>query len=137
MFGFIADKAKALTEAVTDTVSSASDVVVSAKDTVLDSVGEGASVAISRVEKHWPAVEKVLVDGLLTVAHDRLKDDEVFLLAVEKAFELLPTPVRLILPRSAFIKHSLTHRDSIVAQIEAKRNDRMLLNGPNQSEADV
>lgn len=137
MFGFIADKAKALTEAVTDTVSSASDVVVSAKDTVLDSVGEGASVAISRVEKHWPAVEKVLVDGLLTVAHDRLKDDEIFLLAVEKAFELLPTPVRLILPRSAFIKHSLTHRDSIVAQIEAKRNDRMLLNGPNQSEADV
>lgn len=137
MFGFIADKAKALTEAVTDTVSSASDVVVSAKDTVLDSVGEGASVAISRVEKHWPAVEKVLVDGLLTVAHDRLKDDEVFLLAVEKTFELLPTPVRLILPRSAFIKHSLTHRDSIVAQIEAKRNDRMLLNGPNQSEADV
>lgn len=127
MFGFIADKAKALSEAVSETMTSASDAVVSAKDSVLDSVGEGANVAVSHAEKYWPAVERVLVDGLLTVAHDRLKDDDVFLLAVEKAFELLPTPIRLVLPRSAFIKHSLAHRDSIVAQIDAKRSARLLL----------
>lgn len=136
MFGFISEKAKALADAATETLASAGQAVVTAKDTVLDGVGEQANVAIAQAEKHWPAVEKVLVDGLLSVAHDRLKDDEAFLLAVEKAFELLPTPVRLVLPRSAFIKHSLTHRDSIVAQIDAKRADRLLLEESNSQNAD-
>ncbi|MCP6692180.1 hypothetical protein [Pseudomonas donghuensis] len=137
MFGFIANKAKALTEVVTEKVSSASDAVASAKGAVLESVGEGATAAVSRVEKHWPAVEKVLVDGLLTVTHDRLKDDEFFLLAVEKAFELLPAPVRLVLPRSSIIKHSLTHRDSIVEKIAAQRAVRSLSSEPKLIETDV
>lgn len=127
MFGFISEKARAMAGAATETLASAGQAAASAKNAVLETVGEHASAAGAQAEKHWPAVEKVLVDGLLSIAHDRLKDDEVFLLAVEKAFELLPTPVRLVLPRSAFIKHSLTHRDSIVAQIETKRADRLLL----------
>ncbi|MCU7282695.1 hypothetical protein OC926_22860 [Pseudomonas peradeniyensis] len=134
MFGFIAEKAKAMTDAVAETVTSASDAVVSAKNAVIDGASMQVNSVVSQTEKHWPAVEKVLVDGLLSVAHDRLKDDEAFLLAVEKAFELLPTPVRLVLPRSAFIKHSLTHRDSIVAQIDAKRADRMLLEVASSAE---
>ena len=82
-------------------------------------------------------VERILVDGLLSVAHDRLKDDEVFLLAIEKAFELLPTPIRLVLPRSAFIKHSLAHRDTIVSQIETQRAARLLLVSSKPAESEV
>ncbi len=48
MFGFLADKAKALSEAVSETV-------VSAKDAVLNSVGEGANVATEYLEKKLAA----------------------------------------------------------------------------------
>lgn len=48
MFGFLADKAKALSEAVSETV-------VSAKDAVLNSVGEGANVVTEYLEKKLAA----------------------------------------------------------------------------------
>ncbi|WP_172612032.1 hypothetical protein [Pseudomonas graminis] len=123
MFGFLADKAKAFGEAVGEKVGSA-------KDAVLEGVGGGASATIGYVEQHWTDIERVVVDGLLTVTHDRLQDDEVFLMAVEKVFELLPMPIRLVLPRTAFQKHSLQHRESIVRQIEAKRAQRLGICAP-------
>lgn len=83
MFGFLADKAKALSEAVSETV-------VSAKDAVLNSVGEGANVATEYLEKNWPQIERVVVDGLLTVTHDRIKDDEAFCLLRKKLLSFCP-----------------------------------------------
>ncbi|WP_148051224.1 hypothetical protein [Pseudomonas brassicacearum] len=123
MFGYLAGKAKALSESV-------GDKALSAKDSILDSVGEGKNVAADQMNKYWPQIERVLVDGLLTVAHDRIKDDEVFLLVAEKAFELLPAPVRLILPRSVFLAQTEKRRASIVGMIESKREQRLALESP-------
>ena len=130
MFGFLADKAKALSESV-------SEKVISAKDAVLDTVGEGANTASDYLDKNWPQIERVLVDGLLTVTHDRIKDDEAFLLVAEKAFELLPVPVRLLLPRSAFLAHTEKHRVSIVGLIEEKRQQRLALENSMPAEPGV
>ncbi|MGZ9667520.1 hypothetical protein ACXX9E_15755 [Pseudomonas sp. GNP014] len=130
MFGYLADKAKALSESVSETV-------ISAKDAVLDSIGEGANAANDYLDKNWPQIERVLVDGLLTVTHDRIKDDEVFLLVAEKAFELLPAPIRLLLPRSAFLAHTEKHRASIVELIEVKRQQRLALESPMITETEV
>ncbi|WP_237886549.1 hypothetical protein [Pseudomonas sp. PGPR40] len=47
---------------------------------------------------------------------------------VKKAYEMLPTPVRLILSRTTFINHTLTHRESLVAKLREKKALR-LLNG--------
>lgn len=137
MFGLIADKAKLIKGAVGEAVTSAGEIVVSAKDSVVDSVGNGASAASSQLEAHWPAVEKLLVGGLLTVAHDSLKNDEVFLVAIEKAFELLPAPIRLLLPRSKFIEFSLTHRNSIVKRLQAQQESRLLLGNAKAVEVDL
>lgn len=117
MFGSLLGKAKALTEVVTDRV-------VAAKDAVAETIGDGATAATQYIENNWVTIERVVVDGLLTVAHDRLKDDEVYLMAVDKAFELLPTPVRLVLPRTAFHKHSLIHRDTVIKRLAAKQAER-------------
>lgn len=130
MFGFISEKAKALSGA-------AGEKIAVAKDAVLDRAGEGANAAAGYLEQHWPKIERVLVDGLLTVAHDRIRDDDVFLRAVQSSFELLPTPVRLLLPRAAFEQHSLRHRDSIVKKIEMKRAERLALNSPASEPRDV
>lgn len=123
MFGYLADRAKAFSETV-------SEKVVTAKDAVLDSVGETAGVAVKHLEDNWESIERVFVDGLLSVTHDRIKDDEVFEMLAEKAFELLPTPVRLLLPRAAFLAHSEKHRVSIIEKIESKRQERLALEGP-------
>ncbi|WP_434703011.1 hypothetical protein J3P85_19105 [Pseudomonas sp. Z1-12] len=130
MFDFLAGKAKALSGSVGEKVSSA-------KDSILDSVGEGKNVAVDYLEKNWPQIERVLVDGLLTVTHDRIKDDEIFLLVAEKAFELLPAPVRLLLPRSTFLAHTEKHRASIVEMIETKREQRLALEGPAMIEPET
>lgn len=124
MFDFISSKAKAISGAVGGTLTSAADKAVSIKDTVVEGVSDGASSATGYVESHWPTVQKVIVDGLITVAHDRLQDDEVFLAAVNKAFEFLPMPVRLILPRAALERHSLTQRDAIVKLLAEKKAER-------------
>ncbi|MDD2055357.1 hypothetical protein NPS46_22655 [Pseudomonas putida] len=137
MFGFIAEKAKSLGGAVGEAVTSAGEVVVSAKDSVVGSVSHGASAASSQMEAHWPAVEKLLVDGLLTVTHDSLKNDEVFLVAIEKAFELLPAPIRLLLPRSTFITFSLARRNAIVQRLQAHQESRLLLGNAKAVEVDV
>ncbi|MCC4597682.1 hypothetical protein NRY95_17980 [Xanthomonas campestris pv. phormiicola] len=120
MFGLVAGKAKLLSESL-------SEKVVSVKGAALSSVAGGASVATEYVEKHWPQIERLLVDGMLTIAHERIADDESFSLVAEKAFELLPTPVRLLLPRSAFLAHSEKHRASIIQLIEGKRRERLAL----------
>lgn len=130
MFDFLAGKAKALSESVGEKVSST-------KDSVLDSVGEKKNVAIEYLDRSWPQIERVLVDGLLTVTHDRIKDDEAFLLVAEKAFELLPAPVRLLLPRSTFLAHTEKHRASIVEMIETKREQRLALEGPAIIESEI
>lgn len=130
MFGYLADKAKAFSETV-------SEKVVTAKDAVLDTVGETAGVAVKHLEDNWDSIERVFVDGLLSVTHDRIKDDEVFEMLAEKAFELLPTPVRLLLPRAAFIAHSEKHRASIVEKIEAKRLERLAIGAPASEQAEI
>lgn len=120
MFGFISDKAKALSGAVGDKVGAA-------KDAVLVHGGNGVSTAVEYLEKNWPKIERVLVDGMLTVAHERIRDDESFIRNVQRAFELLPTPVRLVLPRNLVEQYSLKHRDSIVKKIEEKQAQRQAL----------
>ncbi|WP_369940261.1 hypothetical protein [Xanthomonas medicagonis] len=120
MFGLVAGKAKLLSESL-------SEKVVSVKGAALGSVASGTNAATEYLEKHWPQIERVLVDGMLTIAHERIADDESFSLVAEKAFELLPTAVRLLLPRSAFLAHSEKHRASIIQLIEGKRRERLLL----------
>lgn len=107
MFGFIADKVKA------------------AAETISDAVSESADKASSYLSDNWDSIQNVITDGLLTVAHDRLKDDEVFSMAMEKAFELLPMPVRLFLPRDAFQRHTLIQRENIIRHLEEKQALRL------------
>lgn len=124
MFGSIANKAKALSGAI-------SEKAVAAKDAVREKSESGVNSAVDYLEANWPKIERVLVDGMLTVAHERIRDDDAFIRNVQRGFELLPTPVRLILPRTLFEQYSLKHRDSIVKKIEEKQAQRLALQSPS------
>ncbi|WP_448091926.1 hypothetical protein [Pseudomonas lini] len=119
MFKSLTDKARALSGGITDKA-------MAAKDSVSGNFSAGTSKASEFLENNWGKVENVLVNGLLTVTEEKLKDDEVFIMLVEKAYEMLPTPVRLILSRTTFINHTMTHRESLVAKLREKKALRLL-----------
>lgn len=125
MFGFIKEKASGLAAVVAEsaiaTKDAASEKAGAIKQSVVGSASQAGSTASGYFDQYWPTVERVLVDGLLDVAHDRLKDDEAYLSVVNTLFELLPTPIRLVLPRAALERHSLKHRDTIVQKIESRK----------------
>lgn len=118
MFRSIADKARALSGSVVEKAQAATE-------GVSDNFSAGTSKVSDSLERNWGKIENVLVNGLLTVTEDRLKDDEVFIMLIEKAYEILPTPIRLILPRAAFVNHTLTHRESLVAKLQEKKTLRL------------
>ncbi|MGI0788482.1 hypothetical protein ACRCQA_31955, partial [Pseudomonas aeruginosa] len=71
------------------------------------------------------------VSGISRPLHD------VFLAAVNKAFEFLPMPVRLILPRAALERHSLTQRDAIVKLLAEKKATRDASEGTPLNSQDI
>lgn len=125
MFGFIKDKASELAASAAESAlavkSAASEKATAIKDGVVGGVDQASTAASGYFEEYWPIAERILVDGLIDVAHDRLKDDEAYLGVVNTLFELLPTPIRLVLPRAALERHSLKHRDTIIQKIESRK----------------
>lgn len=128
MFKSLADKARTLSGGITDKA-------LAAKDSVSGNFSAGTSKASVFLDNNWGRVENVLVNGLLTVTEEKLKDDEVFIMLVEKAYEMLPTPVRLILSRTTFINHTLSHRESVLAKLQEKKALRLLGGGASTHQA--
>jgi hypothetical protein len=77
-------------------------------------------------DKYWQSVEHVLVDGLLSIAADRLSDDGVLEGVFGKLYETLPLPVRLVFPRERFLAFTKTKQASLLAKVEAARQQRQI-----------
>lgn len=152
MFGSIKDKLKGASGLVGDKVSSVSSQlgekafstaelvggkVISVKEEVGDKVssvvgsamaevGSKKAAAVSYLEENWEPVEQVLVEGMISVAHEQLKNDDAFMTAINTAFELLPTPVRLIVPRNLVSDFGFSKRDLLLQKIEARQKGRTI-----------
>ena len=113
MFNGIANKAKELRDKV-DLSQRVSDT----KQFASMHVTAGASKAGDLFERHWPKVEHVVVNGLISVAEEKLKDDQFLQSVFESAYELLPTAVRIVLPRTKFIEFSMQRREPILLKLQ-------------------
>ena len=127
----------ALRKAVSTATDYTSDLAGKARSTLdtaaAGAAGRAASVATYGSERatdlskktaalageYRPTVEKVVVEGLLSVAIDRLGDDKTVCGVMESAYELLPAPVRLVLSRERYLKFVLDNRDSLVSKASA------------------
>jgi len=78
------------------------------------------------IDHHWPKVERVVVDGLLNVAADKLKDEASVQLVLERAYEALPTLVRLALSRERYLEMVVKRKEPLLARIEEARARRNL-----------
>lgn len=84
----------------------------------------GKSGASAAWEKHWPMVERVLVEGLLSIAEEKLRDDKTLEGAFTKLYETLPLAARLILSRDRFLEFTMARRDPLLLKVQDVRAQR-------------
>lgn len=66
----------------------------------------------SILEKELPAIwDKLKAKGI-----DIVSDEDNIRLVMEKAYEMLPTPVRLLVKRDTFINFALEHKDKLLPE---------------------
>lgn len=123
------DTAKSLAGRASQTVSSAVESTASSAAKLKGS-GSAALGAVSGkgnelIDQHWPKIERVVVDGLLNTASDKLKDEASVLLVLDKAYEALPTLVRLALPRERYLEIVVKRKEPLLARIDDVRARRM------------
>lgn len=86
--------------------------------------GATAEKGSALVEQHWQTIERVTVDGLLSVSAEKLKDDAMVKDVLERAYEALPTVIRLVLPRERYLEIVIQKKQPLLAKIEGARNRR-------------
>lgn len=86
--------------------------------------GATAEKGSALVEQHWQTIERVTVDGLLSVSAEKLKDEAMVKDVLERAYEALPTVVRLVLPRDRYLEIVIQKKQPLLAKIEGARNRR-------------
>ncbi len=86
--------------------------------------GATAEKGSALVEQHWQTIERVTVDGLLSVSAEKLKDEAMVKDVLERAYEALPTVVRLVLPRDRYLEIVIQRKQPLLAKIEGARNRR-------------
>jgi len=93
----------------------------------------GKNAANAKVEAHWPMVERVLVEGLLPLAEDKLKDDAALQRVFLNGYELLPAPVRFVMSREQFLELSFARRGPLLLKLQDFRAQRSALSAPPES----
>ncbi|ATO20352.1 hypothetical protein BS636_12075 [Acinetobacter sp. LoGeW2-3] len=73
-------------------------------------------------------IESLVVDGLLDLAEDKLVNETEIRAIITKVYELLPTPVRLVLPRDFMINKILEQKGPLLKKVTDTRQKRKQAN---------
>lgn len=74
--------------------------------------------------ENYSKIEPIIVNGLLDVAEDKLKDEKFLSDCFEKFYEILPIPVRLVISRSWFTDFLLKRKDPLLEKVSKIKNQR-------------
>ena len=75
-------------------------------------------------KQHGSKIESLVVDGLLNIAEDKLINETEIRNVIRKVYELLPTPVRLVLPREMIINKILEQKGPLLTKVSHAREKR-------------
>lgn len=81
----------------------------------------GASV--STKEKYQQLLNNIVINGLLNIAEDKLNDDVFIESVFNKAYELLPTPVRLVVKREWCLNYLQTQKAPLLEKLKVYRGN--------------
>ncbi len=110
MFTSFKDKAKE----IADLAAQKTEVAVSSSSTKLQDL----------FDQYYPKIEPIIVNGLLKIAVDKLKDDKSLNTIFLNAYKMLPLPVRLIIPKHRFLEFTMTHRDPLLQKVLTLKENR-------------
>lgn len=128
----VADSAKTFSNNVTDGASNLAVTVSDQTKNLSNSIADGLTSAQTSVSssaeelwaQHGDTVEKIVVDGLIDVAEDKLNDQEFILSSFETIYELLPTPIRLVISRDYFLRKCFAQKEVIHAKVLTVKSQR-------------
>ncbi|ANF81869.1 hypothetical protein A3K93_06465 [Acinetobacter sp. NCu2D-2] len=75
-------------------------------------------------QQHSSKVEHLVVDGLLGLTEDKLVNEAEIRAVIAKVYELLPMPVRLVLPRDFIINKILEQKGPLLNKVKEARLKR-------------
>lgn len=87
-------------------------------------IDTGMATAGAAWNKHWPTAESLLVEGLLSVAEEQLRDDKMLNSVFSKMYETLPVAARLVLSRDRFLEFTMARRDPLLLKVQSLRAER-------------
>ena len=70
----------------------------------------------SKYQQYYPTIEQAVMRSFVGFSESKLKDDDFIESCFNKAFELLPTPVRLVLPRNVFFDFCHKHKEKLISK---------------------
>lgn len=128
----VADGAKTLSNNVADGAKNLSVTVTDSTKNLSNSIADGLTSAQSTVSsgaeelwaQHGDTVEKIVVDGLIDVAEDKLNDQEFVLSSFETIYELLPTPIRLVISRDYFLRKCFAQKEILHTKVLTVKSQR-------------
>ncbi|UJR63001.1 hypothetical protein [Dickeya zeae] len=71
--------------------------------------------------KYKPLLESMVINGLLTIAEDKLSDDVFVESVFSKTWELLPAPVRMVVKREWCLHYLHSRKAPLLAQLQIYR----------------
>jgi hypothetical protein len=113
MFNSFKEKATSLAEAATQKTGTA--------------LSSGNQKAQELFADYYPKMEPMIVDGLLGMAGEKLNDEVLLAVYFEKAYELLPMPIRLIVTRAQFIEFTMKHKAPLLQKVHEIKHKRLAL----------
>lgn len=75
--------------------------------------------------KYRQILERIVIDGLLNIAEEKLSDAEFIESAFSKAYELLPTPVRMVVSRQWCLRYLHARKEPLLMQLRQYRTVRL------------
>lgn len=79
------------------------------------------STSVSTKEKYQQLLNNIVINGLLNIAEDKLNDDVFIESVFNKAYELLPTPVRLVVKREWCLNYLQTQKSPLLEKLKVYR----------------
>ncbi|HBW1466653.1 hypothetical protein [Klebsiella quasipneumoniae] len=76
---------------------------------------------ISSKEKYKQLLNNIVINGLLNIAEDKLNDDVFIESVFNKAYELLPTPIRLVVKREWCLNYLQTQKVPLLEKLKDYR----------------
>lgn len=75
--------------------------------------------------KYRQILERIVIDGLLNIAEEKLSDADFIESAFSKAYELLPTPVRMVVSRQWCLRYLHARKEPLLMQLRQYRTARL------------